>query len=416
MIPKTTNSRHVLFGNEKVEVFDQSLTDEEIALLIAERYDKLGFDDPFMVMNLDEVLEKFHQWKRELPMVEPFYAVKCFPNRVLTRFLAKLGVGYDCASKTEINDILDLDVSAEKIIYAHPCKPINHIKFASENGVQMMTFDTVEELEKVKKFHSKPQLILRIAVADPSALCQLNTKFGVNPVKQAPQLIKKAKEIGLNIDGISFHIGSGANDFTTHEIAIAHSRNLFDYARSLGHHMHILDIGGGFPGGEHKFSFEQIASIIRSSLEKYFYDDSVRIIAEPGRFFCARPCFECVNVIHAAQAPREGDDSNHIVYYINDGIFGSFNCKLYDFVHPKGKPLKLDSQAQLFPSTIWGPTCDGGDKIEENVSLPKMSTGDWLLYQEMGAYTIAGGSTFNGFPRPKMHYTISNENYAKYLA
>ncbi|CAJ0582522.1 unnamed protein product, partial [Mesorhabditis spiculigera] len=405
-----------LLYDRKIECFEKLPGDVDLAKMFALAQENQGNDDPFMVLNIDTLIEKVDEWKRELPRVEPCYAVKCNPDKVLVEVLANLGVGFDCASQQEIEDVLIHGCKPENIIYAHPCKPIKHLKAANNEHVEMMTFDTEEELLKVRAHHENPKMILRIAVADPTALCQLNTKFGVDPVDQAPQLLTRAKELKVDVAGISFHIGSGANDFTTYELAIEHARRLFDFALKIGHPMNVLDIGGGFPGGEHKMSFDKIAAVVRGALDKHFPDDSTRIIAEPGRFFAAAPICECVNVIHAALAPRKLDAPNHMAYYINDGIFGSFNCKLYDHIHPQGIPLRKPENDLLHPTTIWGPTCDGADKVEENVLLPKLEIGSWLFYPEMGAYTITAGSTFNGFPRPKMYYAISRSNYEKYLA
>lgn len=96
------------------------------------------------------------------------------------------------------------------------------------------------------------RLILRIAVADPTAQCPLATKYGCDPYDEAPQLLKSARQMGLQIIGISFHVGSGCRDPSAFRLAIQLSRQLFQLGLSLGHPMAILDIGGGFPGHDTK--------------------------------------------------------------------------------------------------------------------------------------------------------------------
>jgi len=59
---------------------------------------------------------------------------------------------------------------------------------------------------------------------------------------------------------------------------------------------------------------------------------------------------------------------------------------------------------ELYTSSIWGPTCDGLDKICEEVVLPELYDGDWIVFKDMGAYTLAAGSCFNGMPKPKLYY------------
>ncbi len=90
----------------------------------------------------------------------------------------------------------------------------------------------------------------------------------------------------------------------------------------------------------------------------------------------------------------------HVDYFVSDGIYGSFNCILYD--HPTLEPHVLHMHPPADPTvaapgTVFGPTCDGMDKILEHVTLPAMQPGDWLLFPNMGAYTIAGACNFNGF-------------------
>lgn len=57
-----------------------------------------------------------------------------------------------------------------------------------------------------------------------------------------------------------------------------------------------------------------------------------------------------------------------------------------------------------FKSSIWGPTCDGLDKILEEVELPELEDGDWIYFKDMGSYTLAAGSCFNGIPKPRVYY------------
>ena len=54
-------------------------------------------------------------------------------------------------------------------------------------------------------------------------------------------------------------------------------------------------------------------------------------------------------------------------------------------------------EKNLYTSTVWGQTCDSMDIVADNVELPKMETGDWLFFENMGDYSIAVDSKFNGF-------------------
>ncbi|XP_067099437.1 ornithine decarboxylase [Osmerus mordax] len=381
--------------------------------------------DAFYVCDLGDVLKKHLRWARALPRVMPFYAVKCNDSRAVVMTLASLGAGFDCASKTEIHLVQSLGVDPSRIIYANPCKQVSQIKYASAHGVQMMTFDSEVELMKVARCHENAKLVLRIATDDSKAVCRLSVKFGAT-LKASRGLLERAQELGLDVIGVSFHVGSGCTDPDTYTQAISDARCVFDMAAELGYNMHLLDIGGGFPGSEDvKLKFEDITNVINPALDKYFpVDSGVRIIAEPGRYYVASAYTLAVNIIakkvimneqSASDEEDEGTNDRTLMYYVNDGVYGSFNCILYDHahclptLHRKPKP-----EERMFPCSIWGPTCDGLDRIVEQCYLPDMQLGDWMLFENMGAYTVAASSTFNGFQKPDIYNIMSRASW-KYV-
>lgn len=377
-------------------------------------------EEPFYVIDLSRILAQHQIWLQNLPRVEPFYAVKCNNHKVLLAVLASLGVNFDCASKGEIESVLELGVNPERIIYANPCKTASYIKHAADRNVRMMTFDNEQELYKIMRIYPNSELILRIAVSDPTALCPLNLKFGCEPEEAAPALLKLAATLGANVIGISFHVGSGCRDPSAFALGVSYARHLFNVGLQLGLNMHLLDLGGGYPGYKTELPFETIADVINRALEIHFPDDeAIRIIAEPGRFYAAA-CFTlCCTVVARTQVSadrvtKNAEDKDEIgfMYYINDGVYGSFNCILYDHVHPVGAPLKTTNPAPLtyYPSAVWGPTCDSLDLVQPNVQLPEMLEGQWMVFENMGAYTFAAGSEFNGFPRPTCCYIVSEND------
>ena len=213
-------------GDVKVNVTETEVDTLKLVRSIAAAKMLKDNDDAFMLVNIDALYERYRLWKKELPNVEPFYAVKCNTNETIIRVLASLGVGFDCASREEIDTVLRLGVAPERIIYANPCKTRSFIVHAEEKDVKMMTFDSTEELKKITALHSAPELILRIAVSDPTATCPLNLKFGAEPVKAAAELLKQASAMGVNVCGVSFHVGSGVNDPSAYRNALKHSRLL----------------------------------------------------------------------------------------------------------------------------------------------------------------------------------------------
>jgi len=366
-------------------------------------------EDPFYILDAGDIVQKIKYWRLIMPRVKPFYAVKCNDDLTVLELLAALGTGFDCASKSEMQRILSLGVEPSRIIYAHPCKPQSHIKAAAKNNIDLMTFDNETELYKVKSIFPQARLVLRIRCDAEEAQCPLGIKFGVYP-EDAEGLLVTARTLGLNVVGVSFHVGSGCKDPPVFQRAIACARQVFDLAFECGFSPYLLDIGGGFPG-EDGSSLDDLASIINSALEQHFPSGcGVEIIAEPGRYVVASAFTLATNVV----AKREVKDNNEFVstmYYINDGVYSSFNCILYD--HQKVEPIALKTHNNLeeYDCSIWGPTCDGLDQVVMEARLPMMAIGDWIIWKNMGAYTLASAGTFNGFPKAKVHVVVPHHTW-----
>jgi diaminopimelate decarboxylase len=409
-------------------------------------------------------------------------------------------------------------------------------------------------------------VVLRILADDSASVCRLGLKFGA-PLSEVRHLLTVARDLGLAVAGVSYHVGSGNGSVQAFGDAVRDARSAFDIAASLGLKLTLLDIGGGFPGSEMGAasggdrlpareldaanpyatapSFTSIASVVRAALDTHFPEGcGVTLIAEPGRYFVKSSHVLAVNVI-GKRRTSDDDGAPRINYYVNDGLYGSFNCVLYDHVTcapsllltngdaalaaaaasqaqsararlsahddviaslgPDGTPLVADalglgaaaqlgsvaaavaeasheqqSQSQVvrrvmtadgrveevaeavtaaaggpavggghasgqpalvrsaaggagrasaassprwsfrslerdlateaasapsasaqpyvFNTTVWGPTCDSMDKVSDTLALPELAVGDWLVYENMGAYTIAGSCRFNGFP------------------
>eukprot|EP00050_Salpingoeca_kvevrii_P017636 m.66941 g.66941 ORF g.66941 m.66941 type:complete len:462 (-) comp7646_c0_seq3:512-1897(-) len=393
--------------------------------------------DAFCVVDLGDVYRKHQQWLRLLPRVEPFYAVKCNGDGLILDAMAALQLNFDCASKGEMEMILSRGVDPTRIIFAHPCKPISHVRYAAKHGVEMMTFDNDDELHKIKTHFPAAKLVLRILADDSRSICRLGTKFGA-PVERATHLLKLAQSLHLNVVGVSFHVGSGCLDASAYTDACIAARRVFDEAEELGLKLTLLDVGGGFSGNDASgpVSFKDAATVLNAAIDQYFpMDMGVRIIAEPGRYYVHTAVTLATNII--AKRVIDGSASNEvsdsgaaaertdshdtaaqagsqrtIMYYVNDGVYGSFNNLLYDHAEVFPQPLVqaaggTDAASEV-PCSIWGPTCDGLDCILKSWRLPELDIGDWLLFEDMGAYTFSAGSTFNGFPRPVCHYVFSS--------
>eukprot|EP00796_Vickermania_ingenoplastis_P012130 gene12130-8351_t len=393
-----------------------------------------AFGDPFYIIDFGRVMEQMARWRAALPMVRPYYAVKCNPFQPLLELLAALGAGFDCASKGEMELVKDLvEDRPHSIIFANPCKRIGDLQTAVRLGVRYTTFDNEEELEKIAQHLPEAKAVLRLATDDSAAVCAFSTKFGARR-DVVPRLLQRAAALKVSISGVSFHVGSGNSDPSAYLAALRDAKETFALARQYGHlECNLLDIGGGYPGappghfqphssaskkqaGEGSVSFEAIAAAMRPVLEKDF--SGMTIISEPGRFFTEASHALLMHVYArriVAHTKPDGTQENEYQYYVNDGLYHSFNCILYDHAHPHllllkdNEPVEGGQQVPraLHLTSIFGPTCDSLDCILKQQPFPEMRVGDWLLAPDMGSYTTAAGCPFNGISTKRRVYVTS---------
>lgn len=352
----------------------------------------------FYIIDLGKIVDSYKVWLNLLPDVQPYYAVKCNPNPILLETLSSLGCNFDCASETEIKTIIEITNDSSRIIFANPCKMSSQIRYARANDVDLMTFDCEEELYKIKLYHPYAKLILRLAVDDSKSLCKFNKKFGCK-LDEVEELLNIAKTLKLNIIGFSFHVGSGCFSAENFYDAIKDCRTAYECAQKHQLNIEIIDIGGGFPGIDKKIKFEDIAKQINLAINDFFNSEleekKIKFIAEPGRYFAEKSHTLVLNVIGKKKIKNENDE-NVFVYYLNDGVYGSFNCIYFDHNSPTILPFN-ERDGIYYKSILFGPTCDSIDLISENVMLPELAIGEWVYVENFGSYTIAASSSFNGF-------------------
>lgn len=426
----TTNHHGAVFESNNADKKHRGFVDPKLLIgqALRQRVESIdhescdpGDEDTFFVADLGEVYRQHLRWKRNLPRVKPFYAVKCNPDPKLIRLLAELGTGFDCASKNEIEQVLNLGISPERIIYAQPCKTNSYVRYVAAKGVRQMTFDNADELRKIAKLFPDAELFLRIHTDDSSSLCRLSLKFGAS-MDMTEGLLRTARELGLNVVGVSFHVGSGASDSMAFLKAVQDAYTVFQQGAMYGFDMKTLDVGGGFCSDT---SFEDMAGVLRSALDEYFPPHSgINLIAEPGRYYASAAFTIACNVIarrtvddaSASMSSAASDSSDSVVsdasymVYMNDGLYGNFSSIMFDHQHPVAKVLQAGGQnfydTELagciatggVEYSIWGPTCDGIDRITESIRFKQtLDVGDWLYFEDMGAYTKCSATKFNGF-------------------
>uniref|UniRef100_A0A8C3KB93 Antizyme inhibitor 2 n=1 Tax=Calidris pygmaea TaxID=425635 RepID=A0A8C3KB93_9CHAR len=370
----------------------------------------------FFVADLGDIVKKHLRFLKALPRVKPYFPVKCNGSEGVIRLLAELGAGFACTNKAEIAQVQSIGVPAEKIFYSSPCKQVTHIKYAASHGVQLMTFDNEVELNKVARSHPRARMLLGIA-ADSSPSAHLSMTFGTT-LKSCRHLLETAKEQAVEVVGISFHLGSHGLEPQTFTQSVAAAQLAFEMGMELGYRMHLLDIGGGFPGTEDtRARFEEMAAVMNSALDLYFPDGcGVEIVARPGRYYVTSAFTFAASITAMGEVPAEqpGSDEEEpgskrsLVYHLSDGIYGAFSCLLFDSPCPRPQLHKRPCpEPHSLSTSLWGPPGHPEDHIADGLELPQLQVGDWLIFQDMGAYTIATSSPLGGCPQPHVTYAMS---------
>ncbi|HEX2613056.1 MAG TPA: type III PLP-dependent enzyme, partial [Fibrobacteria bacterium] len=281
----------------------------------------------------------------------------------------------------------------DKIIYANPTKPTDTLEQLNKYK-PLVTFDNLEEIHKIKKHAPDAGLCLRLKVPNTGAMVELSSKFGALP-GEAVDLILAADKLGLTVEGISFHVGSQTTNFENYVQALNLTANIFQEARDRGYtKMNLLDIGGGFPAPYDSSvrPFPELAKVINTELDRLFPKD-IQVLAEPGRFLAAVTGTSVSSVI--GKVTREGKTS----YYINDGVYHTYSGVIFD--HCK-YPVMAFKKGPTSLSSVFGPTCDALDVVSMAENLPNLERGDLVYSVNIGAYSHASATYFNGFPPAKV--------------
>jgi ornithine decarboxylase len=358
---------------------------------------------PLFVVDHDVLRRNYAEFRRRLPRVQVYYAVKANPDPAIVRTFYEAGASFDVASMPEFmlvhENVKDLparerqDFIWDKIIYANPVKP-NETLVELDPYKPLVTYDNVEEIGKIRKYAPHAGLALRLNVPNTGAMVELSSKFGAAP-GEAVDLIRAAHDAGLVVEGLSFHVGSQTTNFENYVQALHLAAGVFREATLRGfERLKLLDIGGGFPAPYDRSvrPLRELAHMLNSEFKRLF-PKHIEILAEPGRFLVATAATLVVKVI--GKAHRDGKPC----YYVDDGVYGTYSGILFDHCQYHLKALKKGPKQIC---SVFGPTCDALDTISLAEELPELMLGDLLYSENIGAYSNASATSFNGFPPAKV--------------
>ncbi len=352
---------------------------------------------PLMVIRKSALEKQFTRFRKALPGVTPYYAIKANPHPRIIKTFLRLGACFDVASAGEMRQVLRLGAKPRQIIFANTIKSEADIQAARRMRVKLMTFDNEPELYKIAEHYPGAHVICRLKVENDKSQVNLSLKFGADP-DVAFHLLRKAKQLGLAPVGLSFHVGSQSKNVEIYLQALEISAAIFREAKAHDLPLKILDIGGGFPiphfDGEIGVNFERMAAQIRKQIRHLKFDKKVHFIAEPGRFFVGPSGMLVTQVVGRTFR------NNMNYYYLNDGVYQDFSGIVFDHCKYEFKTLR---RGQKFLSALAGPTCDSFDTLATDAEVPELYLNDVVYVKNIGAYSSASAvPNFNGFPPAKV--------------
>jgi ornithine decarboxylase len=357
---------------------------------------------PLLIIDHKIIRDKYRQFRKALPRVGVYYAIKANPLPEIIRTLHALKSGFDVASQEEFEMVMSAvpgaalkkktDFVYNDIILANTIKPVETLKKMIPYRT-LMTFDNIEELKKIKKYCPNAGLIVRLRVPNIGSMVELSSKFGIEP-SEAMSLIDAAIGMGMDVEGISFHVGSQCVNIDNYMTAFDATAELFRSARAKGYNVRLINIGGGFPANYEgsDISFPEFGKRLSREIDRLFPKE-IEIVAEPGRYLAAESAKLVVKII--GKAYRDGKT----FYYINDGVYNTLSGVIFDHCVYHFHAFKKGKSSI---SAVVGPTCDALDTVSVSENLPDMEIGDLLYVNDIGAYSNASATNFNGFSKARI--------------
>jgi ornithine decarboxylase len=358
---------------------------------------------PCLIIDLDHIERNYSELRRLLPLARIFYAVKANPAPEVIERLAALSSSFDAASGPEIRLCLEHGAPPERISFGNTIKKARDIAEAHEAGVRLFAFDSIEELEKIAAHAPGAQVFCRILLDCAGAEWPLSRKFGCSPA-MAERLMARAAELGLEAQGLSFHVGSQQTDLGQWDRAVAEVGRLFRVLAERGVPLKLVNLGGGFPARYRSEvpAVEAYAAAVMEAMTRHFGNDLPEMVIEPGRSLVGDAGVIESEVVLVS---RKDESEERRWVYLDIGKFGGLAETMDEAI--KYRLSSSKDGGETGPVILAGPTCDSVDILYERTGyrLPlDLKSGDLVRFHSAGAYTSSYASVgFNGFPPLAVH-------------
>ncbi len=300
----------------------------------------------------------------------------------------------------ELRFALAAGMPAKRMLFHGNNKSDDELRAAAEAGITVV-LDSEDEPPRAAQTGVRRALVRLTPGVEAVTHRSIQTahdesKFGL-PADGALRVVAEARELGLDVAGVHFHVGSQLARVDESLLAVERLAAFCDRARAeLGWTPAVLDLGGGLGirytrDMEVPTISEFVAPLVTRLRERW--PEPVQLVLEPGRSLVGQAG---VTLYRVGVVKRSGGVS---FVAIDGGMSDNPRPQLYDARYEALLANRADELADgVF--RVAGKHCETGDVLIEAAELPLPRRGDLLAVPATGAYTLAMGSTYNGVPRP----------------
>ena len=359
-------------------------------------------ETPFFVFSKKALRNRYSEFQKHFPHASIHYAMKADAEKGVLETLAEEGSNFEAASVHELRLLEELKIPPERILYGTSVKPASHIKKFHDYGVNRFAFDSFPELDKIAAIAPKARVYVRVSVNDTGSIYRFSEKFGTVYDNVVPLLVR-ARELGLEHYGISFHVGSQAGNRDAWAHAIRSLVPVIKHLDEIGIRIEILNIGGGFPcmyaSSDEEITLQEISKSVQDEYKQLPYKP--QLVLEPGRAMVADAAVLVATVIARVERVE------HTWLFLDAGVYnGLFETLAYQgSIRYRITSLRPSYNVGESVFVLAGPTGDSWDVISREAHLPNdIGQDDRLVFHSVGAYNLVMVGRFNGFPKPPVHF------------
>lgn len=363
-------------------------------------------------------------FKKANVKAEVAYASKAFSSIAMYQLAAEENLSLDVVSGGELYTAIRAGFPVERIHFHGNNKSDEEIMFAITSKIGCIVVDNFHEIDRLKAIASEQNVEVRILLRvtpgieahthDYITTGQADSKFGFDLMNgQADQAFQSVKDhSSIHLLGMHCHIGSQIFDTVAFSLAAKKLMNkMKDWHQIDDFICEVLNLGGGFgiryteedDPLDPSVYVEDMIKTIRDELSKVDYP-MPEIWIEPGRSLVGDAGTTLYTIGSQKEIP-----STRTYLAVDGGMSDNIRPALYQAKYDAAIANNMLSTSDT-TYTIAGKCCESGDKLIEEINLPKANAGDYLAVFCTGAYGYSMASNYNRLAKPAVVF-VENGNH-----